>query len=628
MLKHNDNLESKEKVKYDLYKILRMSILLNQNEVDKITLDKFREASLNIDKMLGEEYDEKLDTMFYDTTTLEEEESRLKALVSLVTERIEKRKNLLEDYRSVTNRELDDLEFINKSNDLDLFESRLKLIKEYLDNSKLIEVNEKELEKIKDQLVEEYDLKASNELKNVKLEDNLYNSLKNALYDKNLYSLVESTDLDAEIESIQNDVKEAKEQKDTFEAAFGNLKSSGISGELEVEYASYVENAKKNYYDVKEKEIIFKLYKLIQIKEAEYIDLFMKREEVKSLLEERLLLRKDLNLKDKDFMSDVYDLVSNQKQEIEVQKDNVDNINVLTERIKLKENRLEELRKSLKRPEILSLLKEFGLIETYDEENVFDDNLDETILASDESVTHEEENKNSSMGLLSDLLSEEELNELNSSDMEIPEDEVIDFNVDVDKEYLPNQIKSSLMVPTMNFGLSRLKSISVMKRVSDMLGISAKVSEVVEEEKMDLPKEEIKSEPTVDLFLQDDSDGPLFVDVPSFDDNNFEENKEEDLFWTPNEILDINNDFENNSESVSLENNNNDDSIFEFKMPEINEGINDNQDNIFENENDNKEFIFPEPVMPDLDVLPKNNEDKFIWPENLSDFDINGIFPN
>ena len=628
MLKHNDNLESKEKVKYDLYKILRMSILLNQNEVDKITLDKFREASLNIDKMLGEEYDEKLDTMFYDTTTLEEEESRLKALVSLVTERIEKRKNLLEDYRSVTNRELDDLEFINKSNDLDLFESRLKLIKEYLDNSKLIDVNEKELEKIKDQLVEEYDLKASNELKNVKLEDNLYNSLKNALYDKNLYSLVESTDLDAEIESLQNDIKEAKEQKDTFEAAFGNLKSSGISGELEVEYASYVENAKKNYYDVKEKEIIFKLYKLIQIKETEYIDLFMKREEVKSLLEERLLLRKDLNVKDKDFMSDVYDLVSNQKQEIEVQKDNVDNINVLTERIKLKENRLEELRKSLKRPEILSLLKEFGLIETYDEENVFDDNLDETILASDESVTHEEENKNSSMGLLSDLLSEEELNELNSSDMEIPEDEVIDFNVDVDKEYLPNQIKSSLMVPTMNFGLSRLKSISVMKRVSDMLGISAKVSEVVEEEKMDLPKEEIKSEPTVDLFLQDDSDGPLFVDVPSFDENNIKDNKEEDLFWTPNEILDINNDFENNSESVSLENNNNDDSIFEFKMPEINEGINDNQDNIFENENDNKEFIFPEPVMPDLDVLPKNNEDKFIWPENLSDFDINGIFPN
>ena len=58
MLVHNDSLENREKVKYDLYKILRMSILLNRSEVDKLTLDKFREASLNIDKMLGEEYDE------------------------------------------------------------------------------------------------------------------------------------------------------------------------------------------------------------------------------------------------------------------------------------------------------------------------------------------------------------------------------------------------------------------------------------------------------------------------------------------------------------------------------------------------------------------------------------------
>ena len=59
-------------LKENKYKILRMSILLNQNEVDKITLDKFREASLNIDKMLSEDYDKKMEDMFYDTLTLEE----------------------------------------------------------------------------------------------------------------------------------------------------------------------------------------------------------------------------------------------------------------------------------------------------------------------------------------------------------------------------------------------------------------------------------------------------------------------------------------------------------------------------------------------------------------------------
>lgn len=628
MLKHNDNLENKEKVKYDLYKILRMSILLNQNEVDKVTLEKFREASLNIDKMLGEEYDEKLDTMFYDTSTLEEEESRLKKLVSFINERIEKRKNLLEDYRSVTNNELNDLEFINKSNDLDLFESRLKIIKEYLDNSKLIEVNEQELEKIKEQLVEEYDLKASNELKNVKFEENLYNALKNVLYEKDLFSFVESVDIDDEIEKIQSEIKETKEQKDTFEAAFNNLKVSGISGELEVEYASYVENAKKNYYNVKEKEIILKLYKLIQIKETEYINLFMKREEVKSLLDERLLLRKKLNVKDNDFMSSVYELVVNQAQEIEVQKENVDNINVFTERIKLKENRLDDLRKSIKKPEILSILKEYGLIETYDEENVFDDNIEQDILLSEEKSDKEEKVENSSFALLSDLLSEDELNEINNE--EINSEDVVDFNVDIEKEYLPNQIKSSLMIPTMNFGLSRLKSISVMKRVADMLGINAKAAEVVEIPKEEVIKKEVKEEPVVDLFIQDNSDTPLFVDVPTFEDNSSESDKQDDLFWTPNEFFDMKNDLETNSEPLSLENTKIDDSIFEFKMPEIYEEKNDNQDKLFEDVkvDTNKEFIFPEPVLPDLDILPENKEDKFIWPENLADFDINGIFPN
>ena len=74
MLKHSENLENKDKMKFDLYKILRMSVLLNQDQVDELTLNKFKDASLNIDNMLNEEYNSKLDELFYDTSTLEEEE--------------------------------------------------------------------------------------------------------------------------------------------------------------------------------------------------------------------------------------------------------------------------------------------------------------------------------------------------------------------------------------------------------------------------------------------------------------------------------------------------------------------------------------------------------------------------
>jgi len=658
MLKHIDNLDSKEKVKYDLYKILRMSILLNQKEADKITLDKFKEVSLNIDNMLGETYDEKIETMFYDTSTLEEEENRLKNLVALIKERVENRKNLLEDYRSVTNRELNDLEYINKSGDLDLFENRLNTIKEYLDNSRLIKVNEIELEQIKDKLIKEYDIKSSNEMKNIKLEEILLSAFKDYLYETELYTSLESANIEKEIEKIQREIKETQEQKETFEQAFENLKLSGISGELELEYASFVENAKKNYYETKEQEIILKLYKLINEKESEYSNIFKKREEVKDLLEERMLLRKELNVKEKDLLSGVYEIIKEQKKEIESEKENAEGINILSERIKLKENRLEELRRVVTKPEILSILKEYGLIETYDHEDEISDEIDEEKLLLDE---EKEEQNDNGLGLLNDLLADIKNDEIKESF--IPKEENIvnfaELAKEQPKEYLPNQIKESLIVPTMNFGLSRLKSISVMKRVGDMLGINAKSFEVKQEEKA-----EIKQEPTIDLFVETDTKAPIFID------STLETPKEDDLFWTQNEYEDIKEDIEKNEDSeenvVITDNNVSEESqqeteekdmlIFDFETPKDNveekemlsldfETSNDNKttdkevlefdfekfkDNnqIYEEESSNNGLIFPEPVMPELNVLPENKEDKFMWPDNMETFDINGIFPN
>ena len=91
MIKHSENLESKDKIRFDLYKILRMSVLLGKDQVDELTLNKFKEASLNIDNMLNKEYYDKLDSMFYDTSSLEEAEKRLKVLVAFIKERIEQR---------------------------------------------------------------------------------------------------------------------------------------------------------------------------------------------------------------------------------------------------------------------------------------------------------------------------------------------------------------------------------------------------------------------------------------------------------------------------------------------------------------------------------------------------------
>lgn len=671
MLKHDESLTDKEKVKLDLYKILRMSVLLSQDEVDELTLSKFKDASINLDKMYTEDYEEKLESMFYSTSTLEEEVERLKKLVEFIKDRIEQRKSLQSDYKNVTDKELNDLEYIEKSSELDLYEKRLNLIKNYLDNSRTIEVNKKELTYLEDELSNEFDKKKSNEEKNINLEDKLYTDYINTLYEMDLQSLTKVEDIDEELNKIAKEINEAKDQKDTFVTAFDNLKTSGISGDLELEYASYVENSKRNYYYVKEKEILLELYELIEKKEKEYSNLFTKRANVKTLLKERLTLRKDMNIKEKDLLLPIYDLVEEQSHEIEEEKSNTDNINVLTERIKLKENRLEELNKEVKKPEVLSILKEFHLIDTYDHD---DESLDKDYLFEDEKEEQPEqledlvkedilETEPEIEESKTDSLFKDLMDEANSKDEEVEEIQEVEPQ---EETYLPNQIKSSEMIMSMNFGLSRLKSISVMKRVADMLGIDTKKKNpepVVKEEPKQVetnddlfwtptefeemkssseePQQEVKL-PLDDLFKDNTPKEEVkqenITTVPEMkkEDNIFEKEQSSDIF-SNNKSNDI---FENNKVVNIFENNKSND-IFEKEQPnnifETNKQNdifnNNNNSNILKTNNGDGNIIFPEPVMPTIEEkkLPVDNDsDKFKWPDNsnLEKFDLNGIFPN
>lgn len=664
MLKHDESLTDKEKVKLDLYKILRMSVLLSQDEVDELTLSKFKDASINLDKMYTEDYEEKLESMFYNTSTLEEEVERLKKLVEFIKDRIEQRKSLQSDYKNVTGKELNDLEYIEKSSELDLYEKRLNLIKSYLDNSRTIEVNKKELTYLEDELSNEFDKKKSNEEKNVNLEDKLYTDYINTLYEMDLQSLTKVEDIDEELNKIAKEINEAKDQKDTFVTAFDNLKTSGISGDLELEYASYVENSKRNYYYVKEKEILLELYELIEKKEKEYSNLFTKRTNVKTLLKERLTLRKDMNIKEKDLLLPIYDLVEEQSHEIEEEKSNTDNINVLTERIKLKENRLEELNKEVKKPEVLSILKEFHLIDTYDHD---DESLDKDYLFEDEKEEQPEqledlvkedilETEPEIEESKTDSLFKDLMDEANSKDEDVEETQEVE---PLEETYLPNQIKSSEMIMSMNFGLSRLKSISVMKRVADMLGIDTKKKKpepVVKEEPKQIetnddlfwtptefaemkssseePQQEVKL-PLDDLFKDNTPKEEVkqenttnFVPEMKKEDNIFEKEQPNDIFGN-NKVTNI---FENNKSNDIFEKEQ-PNNIFETNKQNDIFNNNINNSNVFETNNGDGNVIFPEPVMPTIEEkkLPVDNDsDKFKWPDNsnLEKFDLNGIFPN
>ena len=655
MLKHDESLTDKEKVKLDLYKILRMSVLLSQDEVDELTLSKFKDASINLDKMYTEDYEEKLESMFYSTSTLEEEVERLKKLVEFIKDRIEQRKSLQSDYKNVTGKELNDLEYIEKSSELDIYEKRLNLIKSYLDNSRTIEVNKKELTYLEDELSNEFDKKKSNEEKNINLEDKLYTDYINTLYEMDLQFITKVEDIGEELNKIAKEINEAKDQKDTFVTAFDNLKTSGISGDLELEYASYVENSKRNYYYVKEKEILLELYELIEKKEKEYSNLFTKRTNVKTLLKERLTLRKEMNIKEKDLLLPIYDLVEEQSHEIEEEKSNTDNINVLTERIKLKENRLEELNKEVKRPEVLSILKEFHLIDTYEHD---DESLDKDYLFEDEKEEQPEqledlvkedilETEPEIEESKTDSLFKDLMDEANSKDEDVEETQEVE---PLEETYLPNQIKSSEMIMSMNFGLSRLKSISVMKRVADMLGIDTKKKDpepvVKEEPKQIETNEDLFWTPTEFAEMKSSSEEPqqevkLPLDDLFKDNTSKEEVKQKNTTNFVPEMKKEDNIFEKEQPSDIFSNNKSND-IFEKEQPnnifETNKqndifNNNINNSNVFETNNGDGNMIFPEPIMPTIEEkkLPVDNDsDKFKWPDNsnLEKFDLNGIFPN
>ena len=642
MLKHSEEIEKKEKVRFDLYKILRMSILLSQNDVDEETLKKFQDASSNIDEILDKDYEKKLETLFYKTNTLEEEEDRLKKLVTLVKNRVEQRKSLIDDYQTITFKRFPDLGYINKSGELDLYETRLNTIKSYLDNSRLIKLNEIELSDLRDKLVKEHDKKQENEVRNSRLETSLYNEFMNVLSDDAIYSTKDFSDIDNEILELQSKIQEAKDQKDTFVTAFDNLKSSGITGELEIEYSSYVENSKKNYYLLKEEEYILKLYKLISDKKSDYGNLFVKREDIKNLLQERTLLRTELDIKEKDLLLPVSNLLLEQRQDIIAEKENIDNINNLTERIKLKESRLEELNKEIGKPEILSILKEFSLIDTYDHNELVDDKYDDNLdfeleeEKEQEDLDKEEEPEtldNQKLSLFEELLKEGQKEQEEPKTEEIKEEEIIP-----EKVYQDNQIKESNTVPTMNLGLSRLKSISVMKRVGDMLGANVKKEEppvvVTPEVKKEEPKIEDKQEEKQDdLFWtpvefqemkeETTNTNNTFKDLPDIS-KIFDKNKEEDKIFVNNDkvgnsepVMETNNIFDNKVNNDIFVNNNEDKKIF----------TEDKKDDIFTNTTNNNEIIFPEPIIPNNNKEQKE-EDKFVWPESTDKFDVNGIFPN
>jgi len=509
-----DNNGSK-KIKENKYKILRMSLLLGQDSDREETINNFCDAAREIDSMNNETYLEELESKFYNTETLEEESKKLTELVDYIAGRISQRESLISDFINVTGKTLNGLGEIKYGNRLFEYQERLKYINEYLDNSKKIAEETEELEKLRTRLKEEEYQKGENENKNAELENLLRKKFATIVANKIELESLNEENIDDKISDLHFQTEESKKSLDIFTKSFETLKNAGISYEDEVEYRSYVTGARDIYYDNKEEEYLLNVYKLLLTTETEYSKIFNKRECINNILNERLELRANLAIKDEDNLSNIYNILSHQTQIVEGQKENIDNIINLTAKIKYIEERIAELNEENEKVEILALLKEYNIIDTYEEETT-------EIEIPIEDEKNEEELEKMSKELefpeleLSMPLENEENNELEISqtNLEIEETEsqiednkveeekvekVEELEEDEDKIELPinkpykNNFVMGIHEPTgLNVDDCIEKATNVMKRVGKMLNIE------IEEEKKEAPsinKSEIQPEP-------------------------------------------------------------------------------------------------------------------------------------
>ena len=539
------------KIKENKYKILRMSLILGSDDDRTETLNNFEEAAREIDAMNDEIYLRDLEEKFYDTVKLEEEEEKLAKLVDYIGGRVEQRISLLSDFANVTGYDLDNLPPIKYYDKLDDYKDRLRYIREYLQNTNQINSLNQEINEYENQLKDAYLSKATSAECNTRNEEILLNKFKNIIKTIPQLKEVAEENLETKLDSIIQEVSESKKSLDIFDKSFATLSSSGISYEEEQEYKSYVDNAKELYYQNKEQEYLLRLYRCLLIKKVEYNEILEKRQQINTLLFRRLDLRKELNITTSDVLSPLYDLLEKQFNEIEIQKGNIDKIEFLNKNIESKKEKLNELEQANQKVEILSLLREFCLIDTYVEPVL--EEQDSSPIPEVEQATSSETISTSSINFSSDP---QDTKTPSPTEQKVEEPIMPKIPQEKPKD---NEVILVENATDLDLDLIHAKADKVMKRVGEMLGIKTEETQIISisnEEppisRKELPKVEQSSREESE-FQSLPAENPLFSNNLSETKTEVEPEREENSFWFPsdtpdalNELPDLNTVSDNN----------------------------------------------------------------------------------
>ena len=542
-----------------------------------------------IDAIYNNRFEGEIKLLITPEVTIEKEEERLKKLISLLKERLNKREELENRFYLTTGRYISNLQLVVSESELEDKQNRLDRITRYLDTRNEINNVTSSLEDLKQKLKEEVALQDEYTKKNKIMEEELYTSFLDVISDDDYLSKISEGDIDEELALVIDKAKENKETLDVTKESVNSL----LAGGTDDDYTSYIEDAERMYFTWENRELLLRIYAIVVTKEDNYNGLFDKRDNISKILRKRRGIRDSLSIEIPDNISSFENLLKEELEVLKNEKEVIENVSNYTNRISFKEERLEELEKLNNDIEILTILREYGLIDTYD---------------------NKEE--------LSNIpLEEEEPLEIEAPIKEEEDDEVIA------REINPYRILEVVDYPkTLNLGLAKLKGESVREKVNKKLNppslptfedINAEISSSTNEEDSN---KIINNEPEVEAQKVEE---PLpSWTIPS------EEVKPIDSIpsWTPNiekEDSTPKNDkiMENNIPSwtipINIEEDKNNASSSEL-----------NKDLFSNNLNNNIDISSKESKLPDLKKEDSSIDNNMFWmPVSDSKLE-NNFFPN
>lgn len=450
----------------NLCKIFETRIKLDKEkniETPPDVLINYEKYSKKIDSIYNSKFEKEIKPLIVPAVTIEKEEERLGKLISLLKSRLEKREELENRFYLTTGRYIKGLQLVVSESEFEDKKNRLETITKYLDTRNEINTVNESISELKDKLSDEVAKQDEYIKKNKIMEDELYNTFKDVISNDDYLSKLNEDDIDTEIAMV---IDKVKDNKETLDVTKDSVNSLMISGDKD-DYASYIEDAERSYFTWKNRELLLKIYSLVVKFEDNYNDLFEKRDKINKIVRNRRSIKDNLTIEVTDNFSSFEDVLKDQLDVLKNEKEVLENVSNYTNRISFKEERLSELEEANNSVEILSILREYGLIDTYD--------------------------------------NKEELEEVPLETPELGEDAKEEEEIFV-KEINPYRIVDVIDYPkSLNIGLARLKGESVREKVNKKLNptIKAPTFDDITNE-IDNSKEEDKVIDTSNNDLVDD----------------------------------------------------------------------------------------------------------------------------